>query len=283
MGDRNLVFSMSLDNIISNNPLTEVNVIPGQWIPIRVTVDIKKEKLEIQIGEYVKKWNSSKVREFDDVSIVFGKNDYLKKQVIDVPDMTIKDLSILWFDKSEESANNNRGVALSKIRQIMEEVGRIQFDKKGTYWSIEFKENIYCDYYESLVLMEKIKENNAPNISDVKKLLSIVTTGELLPNVQTEWGDVFKSDFSNELVDLILKLIRQKEAMFSDDIYFDMANALFIHDPLNEDALKLKCRVLVKMGKNGLAGNTYAAFVKEYAALFGSDYKYSFDQILNQL
>ena len=189
---------------------------------------------------------------------------------------------ILWFDKSEESANNNRGVALSKIRQIMEAVGKTHFDKKGTYWSIEFKENIYCDYYESLVLIKKIKENNASNIGDVKKLLSIVTRGELLPNIQTEWGDIFKSDFSNDLVDLILQLIRQKETVFSDDIYFDLANALFIHDPLNEDALKLKCRILVKMGKNGLAGNTYAAFVKEYAALFGSDYKYSFDQILNE-
>ena len=188
---------------------------------------------------------------------------------------------ILWFDKSEESANNNRGVALSKIRQIMENVTGIQFVKKGTYWSVEFGEEIYCDYYEALILIKKIKENKGTSINDIKRLLTIVTVGELLPGEQVEWADAFKSDFSNELVDLILYLIRQDAIAISDDIYIEMANALFVHDPLNEDALKIKCKVLVKMGKNGLAKNTYTTFTKEYAILFGTEYKYSFDQIVN--
>ncbi|MDR0574766.1 MAG: hypothetical protein LBG96_12190 [Tannerella sp.] len=188
---------------------------------------------------------------------------------------------ILWFDKSEESANNNRGVALSKIRQIVENVGGIRFNKKGVYWSVEFGEEVYCDYYEALILIKKIKENKETTIHDIKRLLAIVTVGELLPNTQVEWADIFKSDFSNELVDLILSLIRRESAAFSDDTYIEMANALLIHDPLNEDALKLKCKALVKMGKNGLAKNTYTTFTKEYAILFGVEYKYSFDQIVN--
>ena len=186
----------------------------------------------------------------------------------------------LWFDKTEESANNNRGVALSKIRQIMDNVSGIRFNKKGTYWSVEFGEEIYCDYYEALILIKKIKENKGTTINDIKRLLTIVTVGELLPGEQVEWADAFKSDFSNELVDLILYLIRQETITISDDIYIDMANALFVHDPLNEDALKIKCKVLVKMGKNGLARNTYTTFIKEYAILFGTEYKYSFDQIV---
>jgi two-component SAPR family response regulator len=188
---------------------------------------------------------------------------------------------IFWFDKSEESANNSRGVALSKIRQIMGNVSKIRFNKNGSCWNVEFEEDIYCDYYESLVLIKKIKENKGTTINDIKRLLAIVMVGELLPNVQFEWADAFKSDFSNELVDLILYLIRQDAAAFSDDIYIDMANALLVHDPLNEDALKLKCKVLVKMGKNGLAKNTFTTFIKEYAVLFGAEYKYSFEQIVN--
>ena len=188
---------------------------------------------------------------------------------------------ILWFDKSEESANNNRGVSLSKIRQIMENVGTVEFHKKGTYWTVEFGEEIYCDYYEALILINKIKQSGETTINDINRLLSIVTEGELLPNTQLEWADTFKSDFSNELVDLILSLIRQETTVFSDDTYIDMANALLVHDPLNEDALKLKCKKLVKTGKNGLARNTYNTFAKEYAILFGVEYKYSFDQIVN--
>lgn len=188
---------------------------------------------------------------------------------------------ILWFDMTDESANNNRGVAMSKIRQIMKQVGDVQFIKQGMYWTIEFGNDLYCDYYDALILIQKIKKNKEKNVDDIVRLLSIVSEGELLPNMQIDWADIFKSDFSNDLVDLIMELINQKETKFSDPLYIDMANAIFIHDPLNEDALRLKCSILVKMGKNGLAKNTYTAFVKEYTAWFASDYKYSFDQIIS--
>jgi LPXTG-motif cell wall-anchored protein len=187
---------------------------------------------------------------------------------------------ILWFDMTEENANNNRGVALTKIRKILENIGEIQFLKQNSYWSVKFSNEVYLDYYEALVLIRKIKESENPNTDEVKRLLSIVSEGELLPNIQVEWGDAFKSEFSDELVDLFMDIIHQKKTIFSDATYIDIANALFIHDPLNEDALKLKCSVLVKMGKNGLAKNTYIAFIKEYAAWFGADYKYSFNQII---
>jgi DNA-binding SARP family transcriptional activator len=187
---------------------------------------------------------------------------------------------ILWFDMTEESALNNRGVAMSKIRQIMKHVGDVRFLKHGIYWTIEFGNDIYCDYYEALILIRKIKESKEINVDDIKKLLPIVSEGELLPNIQIEWIDAFKSDFSDELVDLFMNLIRRKEPVFSDVTCIDIANALFIHDPLNEDALKLKCSILVKMGKNGLAKNTYITFAKEYTAWFGVDYKYSLSQIV---
>lgn len=187
---------------------------------------------------------------------------------------------ILWFDKTEESANNNRGVSLSKIRHIFENIGKIEFNKKGAYWQVQLGKEIYCDYYEALVLIKKIKEDNEINFDNLSRLLSITAAGTLLPDIQSEWVDSFKSDFSNDFIDLILQLIDRKEAGFSDDTCINMANALFIHDPLNEDALKLKCSVLVKMGKNGLARNTYMTFTKEYFTLFGTKYKYSFDQIV---
>ncbi|GHT67798.1 hypothetical protein AGMMS50239_31640 [Bacteroidia bacterium] len=188
---------------------------------------------------------------------------------------------ILWFDMTEESANNNRGVAMSKIRQIMKHLGNVRFLKHGVYWTIEFGNDIYCDYYEALILIRKIKERKDININDIKRLLSIVSEGELLPNIQTDWADTFKSDFSNDFVDLILPFINRKETGFSDSLYIDMANAIFTHDPLNEDALRLKCSILVKMGKNSLAKNTYTTFVKEYAIWFATEYKYSFDQIIS--
>jgi two-component SAPR family response regulator len=184
---------------------------------------------------------------------------------------------ILWFDKSEDSANNNRGVALNKIRQIFENVGEVQFLKKGIYWTIDLEPGIYCDYYEALILMGRIKEREA-TFDDICRLLSIVSAGELLPNQQMEWTDAFKSDFSNSLIDVIVPLVEREDLKFSDTDLIEIANVIFIHDPLNEDALKLKCSELVKMGKIGLAKKTYDAFVKEYSLLFATSYNLSFDQ-----
>lgn len=195
----------------------------------------------------------------------------------------IKLKELLWFDKTEESANNNRGVAMNKIKQILESVGEARFSKQGSYWSVEFSEDIYCDYYEALLLIRKIKENQKLDILDVKQLLTIALEGELLPSQQVEWADSFKSDFSNQFVDLLVDLINRKGIELSNSLCIDIANAIFIHDPLNEFALRLKCITQVKMGKNGLARNTYTAFVKEYATWFGTNFKYSFDQTISEI
>ena len=192
----------------------------------------------------------------------------------------IKLKEILWFDKSDESANNNRGVVLSRVRQLFDQVGEMRFEKRGTYWTVEIGNDIYCDYYEVLVLISKIKKNKKIDVNDIRSLLQIVSEGELLPDMQIDWVDTFKSDFANELVDLMLYLINQKETIFSNSLYIDLANAIFIHDPLNEDALKLKCKILVKMGKNGLAKTTYTNFIKEYVNWFGVNYKFTFDQVI---
>lgn len=194
---------------------------------------------------------------------------------------SVKLREILWFDKSEESAKNNRGVSLSKLRQIFEQVGQVDIKSANSYWSVKFGENIYCDYSQALFLMDKISKDKEPDIKDIGKLLSIVSAGELLPNLQEEWIDPFKADFSNDLIDLLLALSTRPDIRAIPQMCIDLADVIFIHDSLNEDALRLKCSVLIEMRRNGLAQKVYASFVKEYNALFGTDFNYTFDQIIN--
>lgn len=192
---------------------------------------------------------------------------------------SVKLREILWFDKSNESAKNNRGVSLSKLRTIFEKVGGISISSANSYWTVEFDEEIYCDYYEALILMNRITKE--ADHKDINRLVSIVSAGELLPNIQIEWADTFKSDFSNKLIDLFLNLIHHaSDFKLTPSMMVNIADAIFTHDSLNEDALKVKCSLLVKMGKNGLAQKVYASFMKEYQALFGVDFKYTFEQII---
>jgi two-component SAPR family response regulator len=193
---------------------------------------------------------------------------------------SVKLREILWFDKSYESAKNNRGVSMSKLRVIFEKIGEISINGQNSYWTVQFGNGIYCDYSEALSLMDRLSAN--PDISAIKRLVSVVSAGELLPNLQTEWIDTFKSNFSNRLIDLLLETLANAATLkLSQSLMIEIADAIFVHDSLNEDALKIKCTLLIGMGKNGLAQKTYTSFVKEYRSLFGADFEYTFEQIIS--
>ena len=187
----------------------------------------------------------------------------------------------LWFDKTQESARNNRGVMLSRLRQILEQVGVVNIENRNSFWIIEFGDDVYCDYYEVIKLMKRLKGKAYLTNEDVTKLLAIISGGEMLHNLQFDWEDSFKADFSNDLIDVLLDIIQNSNLKLSPQDSINLADAIFIHDFLNEDALKLKCRTLISMRKNGLAKGVYTSFVKEYQISFGVNFKYSFEQIIS--
>ena len=199
-----------------------------------------------------------------------------------ISSVKLKDL--LWYDKSEESAKNNRGVFINKLRQLFEHIGHLQVKNLDLYWKIELGDDIYCDYEKVLSLMGHISANirTVPQ-DDIQSLLAIVSKGELLPNIQMEWIDSFKSDFSNNLTDLLLDAYSQSIIRKSPQICINLADAIFIHDSLNEDALSIKCQNLVQMGKYGLAQKAYNIFAKEYKTLFNSAFPHSFEEIINRV
>ena len=189
---------------------------------------------------------------------------------------------ILWPNKTRESARNNRSVMISKIRQLFEDMGYLNIESSNSYWTIKLGDDIYCDYREALSLIHYMEKKSNRTKEGVIKLLNIVSFGELLPNLQTEWLDSFKANFANKLIDLLINISTQQELSFSTIELVQLADTVLIYDVLNDDALKLKCRSLVKMGKNGLAKATYNSFVKQYFTLFGTQYNYSFAQIIQK-
>jgi len=187
---------------------------------------------------------------------------------------------ILWYDKSEQSAKNNRGVSIRKLRQIFENVGDIQIKNKDTYWTIEFGNDVYCDYSTVFDLMDKLSGKEHFENTDLIKLISVLSKGEFLPDLQDEWVDPFKANLSSNLLDILLDLSKKEQILKNPQLSIDLANTIFIHDSLNEEALTLKCTMLIKMGRNKLAKNVYDVFIKEYQQLFGINYKFTFEQII---
>jgi hypothetical protein len=205
---------------------------------------------------------------------------YTTKNGTGISSAKLKDT--LWYDKSEKNAKNNRGVCINKLRQLFGQIGPVQIRNNDLYWSIALDESIYCDYLEALRLIAKLScKKKDVSTEEVKALLSMAGKGELLPNLQIEWVDSFKSDLSNSLIDLLLDIYKQSGIrQSSPQVCISLADVIFIHDSLNEEALRIKCRQLSLMGKYGLAQKVYTVFVKEYKMLLNTDFKYTFEQVI---
>lgn len=181
---------------------------------------------------------------------------------------------ILWFGKSEKSALNNRNVNLSKLRALLENFGQVEIVNNHGYWSISLPEEALADYSEILELCQQLHDNPQGEIEQVYRLVELLSFGELLPEIQYEWIDSFKSDFSTLIIDTLLFIIKvgivtvQKDA----STLLKIADIILIFDPINEDAIKVKCKTLYTIGKKSLAKSAYEHFSKRYLSLLDEEF-----------
>lgn len=185
-------------------------------------------------------------------------------------------LQALWFDKTEESAKNNRNVYMSKLRNILERIGDVKIVNQKGFWSICFEDDTICDYIEAQSLFT---EQNG-NQDTLEKLVELLLRGVMLPNVEEDWVDSFKNDFSNRTIDFLTGLLRNSD--LSDTFLLRIADTLFQHDFINEDALRVKCSILYKQGKKGLAKTVYDAFCKDYQSSLGTSFPTSMLDLINR-
>jgi len=189
---------------------------------------------------------------------------------------------LLWFDKDEASAQNNRNVYYNKLRSVFKNVGKIKLANNNGYWSIVMDEAITCDYMEIMNLLHAIKENRFKDREQINKLLTLLLRGVLLPNMELDWLDNFKSDFSNLAIDTLLTISKIEDYQFDDNLRIKIADTIFMHDPLSEEALSIKCSILFNSDKKGIAKSVFDNFCKEYYNLLGVSYKHTLAEIIEK-
>lgn len=180
---------------------------------------------------------------------------------------------LLWSYKPEDSANNNRNVYISKLRAVLEQVGDIKIANQNKFWSISFGEGTICDYLEAMRLY------NEPDCSDsAQRLLELLLKGQMLPNLELDWMDDFKSEFSNKMIDFLCQ--RFKRSDLPDKVLLCATDTIFQYDFLNEEALKVKCSILYRQGKAGLAKSIFDTFRKDYRTSLGIDCPVTFKELI---
>jgi len=183
-----------------------------------------------------------------------------------------------WFDKSVESARNNRAVNIVKLKSLLDNLESANISKETGYWKFDFNPAlITIDYFEYLQIVHQKTELSR---EDIVALLAIIESSPFLNNTNADWLDNFKSEISNEIIDTIIRYMSTS----SDDPEFmlHLTKCIFVFDAVSEEALKLQCRLLIKQGKHSLAKSSYSKFAKEYRQLYDEDYSLSFHQLIDE-
>ncbi|MGG7661584.1 galactose oxidase [Dyadobacter sp. BHUBP1] len=186
---------------------------------------------------------------------------------------------LLWFDKPSESARNNRSVNIAKLKAILDKMKYCQVSKETGYWKIKIDfEKIEVDYMHYLTLLGNRKLLTKQSIIE---LASITKRGNFLSNVEYEWLDSFKSEISNEIVDAYLRYASSIKIADDPEFLVKLANYVFYFDPVNEEAMILKCKALAHLGKHSLAKTTFENFAREYNRIYGEDFRKDMPEVLH--
>lgn len=184
----------------------------------------------------------------------------------------------LWFDKDEKSARNNRSVNIAKLKALLDKTGGCNLSKETGYWKIDVDPlAVRVDYVDYLSITD-----NRERVTKkaVEALAAITQRGSLLHDVEYPWLDPFKSDVSNHVIDTYLHFARQDAS--DPEFMIMLADYIFYFDSVNEDAMTIKCRALVQLGKHSLARNTYVSFVKDYRQIYGEDFQQDFQRVVQE-
>ncbi|RVU00961.1 galactose oxidase [Mucilaginibacter limnophilus] len=187
---------------------------------------------------------------------------------------------MFWFDKSEKSARNNRSVAIVKLKSLLEKLEHCKLSKDSGYWMIEIDyHHFYVDYHSYLNII-----NNRKRIDDnqIQHLSSIVQRGSFLSTSEYEWLDIFKSEISNDIINTYLHFLQMPEHHNDPEFLIKIASYILNIDPVNEEAMILKCRSFVTLGKHSLAKSTFEVFTKAYKNMYGNSFDKDFHSVLEK-
>lgn len=183
----------------------------------------------------------------------------------------------LWYDKTENNAKNNRNVNIRKLRIILEKIGDIEINNETAYWRINAGEDVYCDYMFVQEMTQELSKGSLEK-DKIYQLIKAVSPGEICPDIQTEWIDIFKVKTSNILIDSLEQFASNQNELH---LLVLVADTILIYGPLNDNAIMIKCRALYKLGKKGLALHCYDNYCKEYQSMLDTPFNVSFKDIIS--
>lgn len=221
-------------------------------------------------GEDITKKFSPLIKELLSILIIYSKEKGVTSEQLK---------EMLWYDKSDSSARNNRAVNIGKLRALLDTVGDYEITNNNGIWFL-VPRDIFIDYYE---YERVISEPQPLTKSNLSLLLALSRGGVLLVSSDYEWIDNYKSKVSDNLIDILIKYSHSLNSSNDADLLIKIADAIMKYDPVNEVALSIKCRTFTETNKTYMAKAAYEKYCKEYKMLYNEDYETTFADVLNIL
>ncbi len=186
----------------------------------------------------------------------------------------------LWYDKDEESARNNRNVYINKLRMLLKNVGDVKILNDKNYWKITLDNTVFCDYERVVSLISTLEKKSELDKSLLNEMLDIAARGKLLPFYEMEWLDDIKADYSDRIIEYLLKKASLPELRDELALLLKISEVILLHDDIEESGIRLKCNTLFRLDKKKQALICFNKFSEEHVKLLGIETKLSFEEIV---
>lgn len=204
---------------------------------------------------------------------------YTEKNGEGVSNTLLKDY--LWYDKSDESFQNNRSVNMRKLRVLLPEIGELKLSVSQGNWYLDVNDCNVIDYYVVKSLIKSIGENGVgSDLKHIGRLLEYASRGPLLPECQFEWLDEFKGEYSDRMIQTLHMVLDDKMVSCNHELALRIANCILLFDSIDENAVKTKCLILLQANRVGSAAKAFDRFVKEYHLLMNEPFGQSFNEFV---
>ena len=188
-----------------------------------------------------------------------------------------------WLGMNKADASNTRNVNIRKLRLILERTGDIAINYKGGYWSISIGDDITCDYHEINKILQEVPDKATVDIATLQRILKLAAGGTLTPTISAEWLDSFKDEYTKQVTTFMLRMLETSDVKGNNKLILQIADVLLLNDTLDEEAIRIKCQILFRMGQKGASKRCYDTFVAEHTRLLNEKSAISYEDILSDL
>jgi two-component SAPR family response regulator len=185
---------------------------------------------------------------------------------------------ILWKGQSLQETRNLRGVTIRKLRMVLEALDKVEILFQADIWSMKLSSGIFCDYVECLSLLD----NKLLHESHLfKRFHTIIEEGEIFKGDSYPWLDDVKGYIGNQIVDVLLNFLETRADSSEHELILALSEQVLIYDPVNDTALSLKMKALIKQNNHHLARFTYDRFCGLFEEMYGEKFNKTFNQLIS--